>query len=255
MNKKILLSMALISTIAVASYVAAFAPSLNFSDGIGGLKQSQSKDANSTASQKDKKANELPSPAEFKHWLSLNKNVGAAEKNLAYGMMESNSTEASKYFKSACEMGDDRGCFQLALAEIGGQHPEGLDRLYKIAVESKNKELGQKSAQLLGAYVLDFAPRNKSAVTQSIEAVMPYAANEEDANSQFLIANLLLANGFGTDADAMLNKACNNPAASEKIVSFCKNGTFIDKLDENGKSMSDDSAQTPSPAPACPLKY
>lgn len=251
MNKKILLSMALISTIAMASYVVAFAPSLNFTNGIDGL----TKDANSTASQKDKKANELPSPAEFKHWLSLNKNVSAPEKNLVYGMMENNSTEASKYFKSACEMGDDRGCFQLALAEMGGQHPEGLDRLYKIAVESKSKELGQKSAQLLGAYVLDFAPKNKSAVTQSIEAVMPYAANEEDANSQFLVANLLLANGFGTDADAMLNKACKNPNASEKIVNFCKNGTFVDKLNENGKSTLNDSAQSPMPTSSCPLKY
>lgn len=251
MNKKILLTISLISCVAMASYVTAFSPLLN---GLKTKPESASAIKQNQKENNQSQTNELPSTEDFKQWLKSNENIPISEKNLVYGMMENNESKSIKYFTSACSEGDDRGCFQLALNEIGEKNPEGLDRLLKIALHSKNKELGRNSAQFLGAFILDFAPKNKSALSQSIDAIMPYAANENDANSQFLAANLLLANGYSNDADSMLNKACNNPAANEKIQGFCKNGTIVDKLDQNGKSIQPTQPTQP-PVSSCPLKY
>lgn len=217
------------TTVAAASFENAFS-----SD--EGETESENKTI-ATSGQKNKKQNSLANIEDFKMWLGTYKGVNEAEKNIAFGMMEQNETKAYLFFSTACDQGDERGCFQLALNELGQQKAKGLDRLHDLALSGKNKEVSQKSAQLLGAYILDFASFNKSAVTQSLEAVLPHAANG-DATSQFVAANLFLANGIVNEADMMLTKACNNPNAGEKIINFCNGGQNVEMLDENGEVMT-----------------
>lgn len=217
-----------VSTVATASFIAAFSPAdeeIASASEDGGQVDKNKK--------KNKKQSTLANIDDFKLWLGNYKGVSSAEKNIAYGMMEQNSTKAYTYFSEACAQGDERGCFQLALNEVSTQKPEGLDRLHDLSISGKNKEVAQKSGQLLGAYILDFAPKNKSAVAQSLEAVLPHAVSG-DATSQFIAANLFLANGIFNEADMMLTKACNNPEASDRIISFCREGQNVEAIDENG---------------------
>lgn len=229
--KKILIvgSLAVMATVATASFIEAF--STDVEEVVGGSPNVK------TSTHISKKQNTLASIDDFKMWLGTYKGIGEAEKNIAFGMMEQNETKAYQFFSNACNQGDERGCFQLALNELGQQKAEGLDRLHGLAIAGKNQEVSLKSAQLLGAYILDFAPSNKSAVAQSLEAVLPHAAGG-DATSQFIAANLFLTNGIINEADMMLTKACNNPSASQKIINFCKEGQNVEMLNENGEVIS-----------------
>lgn len=225
LNKKILGGVVLtilISSVAVASFVEAFAK--NDQQEVGNT-------INNTGTAKQKES--LATVGEFKLWLASYKGVSSAEKNIAFGMLEQNTTKAESYFAAACNKGDERGCFQLAINQIAQAKPEGLDHLSELALKGKNKELSIKSAQLLGAYVLDFAPNNRSAVAQGLEAVLPHSI-DGDASSQFLAAHLFAANKMMAEADSMLTKACNNPEAELNIIEYCRSGGNIEMVNEDG---------------------
>jgi TPR repeat protein len=185
------------------------------------------------------------SPEDFKGWLATYKGVSDAEKNIVYGMMENNNSKADQYFEKACIKGDDRGCFQLGLREISESDTSGLDRLHDLAINSKNNEIALKSAQFIGAYILDFAPNNRRAVSESVEAVLPHAV-AGDANSQFIVANLFMREGIYSDADDMLTKACTNPNASENIMEYCRSGQDVEMVDGSGNAIASAQKETGS---------
>lgn len=228
-----------ISVVAAASFKDAFRPQIDTTDALEAVK------VDSKVQTKNAPAN----PEDFKHWLLKYKGVSEAQKELVFGMTEANATKASEYFLVSCQKGEERGCFQLAIVKISQKDEDGLDILHDLAIQGKNKEVSLMSAKLLGAYILDFAPTNKSAVSQSIEAVMPHAV-QGDAASQFLSAHLFYANGIYSEADNMLNQACNNPTAPKNIIDYCKNGASVEMVGENGPI---DTAKN-EPGTACGLR-
>lgn len=237
-----ILAALLISSAAFASFSGAFSGVIY----AGEEGNNAGKRSLNTQSSSHKNQKTAPASAEdFRGWLTTYKGVSDAEKDVVYGMMENNSSKAEGYFRVACQKGDERGCFQLGLSEISQSDTVGLDRLYDLALNSKNKEIALKSAQLIGAYILDFAPNNKAAISESIEAVLPHAVNG-DANSQFIVANLFMISGILADADEMLTKACSNPAASENIMEYCRAGQNVEIIDGDGNIVASAQKETGS---------
>lgn len=229
---KTIIVVSMIVTIFASGAIASFSDSL-FS---GNLHTVSPETSQTSAVAGSESKTQTANPEDFKHWLGNYNGATDAEKAIVIGMMENDANKAKKHFQVACEDGDERGCFQLALNEISQGEIDGLDRLKRLGINGKNKDISTRSAQFLGAYILDFAPKNKKALSEALEAVLPHAVNG-DADSQFLAANIFLSTGMLFEADNMLNKVCNNTMASKKIIQYCQNGENIEVVAENGEAV------------------
>ncbi|MDD3465636.1 MAG: hypothetical protein PHE67_00685 [Campylobacterales bacterium] len=181
--------------------------------------------------------------AQFIEWLKAYDGVRADEKEVAIGMMAENFDDAKKHFSKACEQGNDSGCFQMALIDMA--ETNSLDKLYNLAQTAQSKVVGKRSALFMGAYVLDHTSKeekdNKD-VQRSIDILSPRAA-DNDADSQFILSHLYLLKGYSDQADDMLNKACNNPQATEKIKKYCMESSNTSAFDQSGNMVDKSPSQ------------